>query len=574
MTPAASARALRPLLALLLAACSSSPQADLVVFGRTWTGDSALPWVEAVATRGDTIVAAGKRAEVSRWVGPRTRVFENPTGLTVPGFMDGHTHFISGGRQLANLDLRTATTPAEFIRRVKEFAARQRPGEWIIGGDWDHELWPGTPLPRRDWIDSVTPNNPVLLSRLDGHMYLANTRALKLAGIGREHPPIPGGVIVKDPRTGEPTGALKDNAADSVSVRIPPYTAAQQDQYLQQAMRFAVSKGLTGITDMSEPEDIWSDLAAYRRAHAGGTLLLRVTLYPPLPQWRAVADTLARAGRGDDWFQILGLKGFVDGSLGSRTALFFEPYADDPATSGLLRAPEDSLRTWIGAADSAGLQIAVHAIGERGNALILAIYDSVARAHGVRDRRFRVEHAQHLRPEEMARFGPEGVIASMQAIHLVDDGAWAIKRLGPARVNDTYVFRSLLDHGATLQFGSDWTVAPLDPILGISAAVTRHTRDGKNPDGWLPQEKITVEQALHAYTVANAYGVFADRTRGRVRVGYRADLAVLDRDLFQIPAAAIESVTVRVTVAGGRVVYEGGTGNGRTGVGHGTGKWR
>jgi len=561
MTPVANPCGPRLLALALMAACSPSPKADLVVFGRTWTGDSTVPWAEAVATRGDTIIAVGKRADVSRLVGDKTRVIENPAGLIVPGLMDGHTHFISGGRQLASVDLRTATRPAEFVRRVKEFAARQQPGEWITGGDWDHELWPGTPLPRRDWIDSVTPNNPVLLSRLDGHMYLANTEALKLAGIGRDHPPIPGGVIVKDPRTGEPTGALKDNAADSVSARIPPYTAAQQDEYLLAAMRFAVSKGVTGISDMSEPEDIWNDLAAYRRAHAAGKMLLRVTLYPPLPHWRAVADTVTRAGHGDEWFQILGLKGFVDGSLGSRTALFFQPYADDPTTSGLFRTPEDSLRAWIGAGDSAGLQIAVHAIGERGNALILSIYDSVAHAHGPRDRRFRVEHAQHLRPQEIARFGPDGVIASMQAIHLVDDGSWAIKRLG-SRVNDTYVFKSLLDHGARLQFGSDWTVAPLDPILGIAAAVTRHTRDGKNPDGWLPQEKITVEQALHAYTVANAYGVFADRTRGRLKVGYRADLTVLDHDLFQIPPAAIESVAVRVTVAGGKVVYERGTGNG------------
>ncbi|HUL69436.1 MAG TPA: amidohydrolase [Gemmatimonadales bacterium] len=557
MKPATGPRVLLALGLGLLAACSPSPKADLVVLGRTWTGDSALPWAEAVAMRGDTIIAVGKRDEVARVVGNNTMAIDNPDGLIVPGFMDGHTHFISGGRQLANVDLRSATTPTEFVRRVKEFAARQPAGEWITGGDWDHELWPGTPLPRRDWIDSVTPNNPVLLSRLDGHLYLANTQALKLAGIGRDHPRIPGGVIVKDPKTGEPTGALKDNAADSVSVKIPPYTAAQQDEYLQAAMRFAVSKGLTGISDMSEPEDIWNDLAAYRRAHDAGKMLLRVTLYPPLPKWRAIADTVARAGHGDEWFQILGLKGFVDGSLGSRTALFFEPYADDPTTSGLFRTPEDSLRAWIGAGDSAGLQIAVHAIGERGNALILSIYDSVAHAHGPRDRRFRVEHAQHLRSQEIARFGTDGVIASMQAIHLVDDGSWAIKRLGP-RVNDTYVFKSLLDHGARLQFGSDWTVAPLDPILGIAAAVTRHTRDGKNPDGWLPQEKITVEQALHAYTAANAYGVFAEHTRGRIKVGYRADLTVLDHDLFKIPPAAIESVTVRATVAGGKVVYKGG----------------
>jgi predicted amidohydrolase YtcJ len=548
---------------LLLVLSCSPPPADLVFFGRTWTGDSTHPWAEGVATRGDTIVAAGKREAVARWVGPRTRVLEAGDGLIVPGLMDGHVHFLSGGHQLASLQLRDVTSPAELVRRVKEFAARRPPGEWITGGDWDHELWPGTPLPRREWIDSVTPNNPVLLSRLDGHMYLANSAALRLAGITRHHSPIPGGTIVVDARTGEPTGALKDNAADSVAIRIPPFSPAQQDENLELAMRFAVSKGLTAVSDMSEPEAVWNDLAAYRRAGAAGRLLLRVTLYPPLREWRAVLDTLARAGRGDDWLQIIGLKAFVDGSLGSRTALFFEPYADDPGTSGLFRTPEDSLRAWIGAADSAGLQVATHAIGERGNALILSIYDSVARAHAPRDRRFRVEHAQHLRPQEVARFGPEGVIASMQAIHIVDDGSWAIKRLGP-RVTDSYVFRSLLDHGAHLQLGSDWSVAPLDPILGIAAAVTRRTRDGRNPGGWLPEQKITVEEALRAYTAGNAYGVFAERTRGVLRPGRRADLVVLDRDLFRIPPAAIESVAVRATVVGGRVVYKAGPEAGAT----------
>jgi predicted amidohydrolase YtcJ len=268
-----------------------------------------------------------------------------------------------------------------------------------------------------------------------------------------------------------------------------------------------------------------------------------------------VADTVAKLGRGDDWVWIGGVKGYVDGSLGSTTALFYSPYNDDPKTSGVMVTPEDSLRRWIGAADSAGLQVAVHAIGERANGLLLDIYDSVAKAHGPRDRRFRIEHAQHLRRQDIVRLAHSGDIASMQPYHAIDDGRWAEKRIGPERIKTTYAFRSLLDNGAHLAFGSDWTVAPIDPILGIYAAVTRRTLDGKNPNGWVPDQKITVEEALRAYTAGNAYGVFAERSRGKIAPGYLADLVVLDQDLTAIPPEAIERASVRATVVGGKVVY-------------------
>jgi predicted amidohydrolase YtcJ len=245
----------------------------------------------------------------------------------------------------------------------------------------------------------------------------------------------------------------------------------------------------------------------------------------------------------------------MDGALGSTTALFYEPYADDPSTSGVPTTPEDSMRAWIGAADSAGLQVVVHAIGERANGLLLQIFDSVARAHGPKDRRFRIEHAQHLRREDIARFGQLGIIASMQPYHVIDDGRWAEKRIGPERIKTTYAFRSLLDQGAVLAFGSDWTVAPIEPLLGIYAAVTRRTLDGKNPNGWVPEEKITVEEALRAYTMGDAYGVFAEDRRGKLAPGYLADLVLLDRDITLIPAEEIEQVAVKATVVGGRMVY-------------------
>ena len=526
---------------------------DLVVYGRVWTGDSVRPWAGAVAISGDTVLAVGDSAEIARLAGPGTRVLSNGTAMVVPGFMDEHVHFTDGGFQLASVDLRPANSPQEFVARLKAYTLERRPGEWILGGDWDHERWPGAPLPRREWIDSVTPNNPVFVNRLDGHMGLANSAALRAARITRATRDIPGGVIVRDPRTGEPTGILKDAAMGPVQQAIPEPTAAERDAALRRALAYAASKGVTAFAHVSVAP---ADLGTYLRAKRAGALTARAALYFPLETWRQVADTIAKIGRGDDWVWIGGVKGYVDGSLGSTTALFYTPYNDDPKTSGVLVTPEDSLRAWIGAADSAGLQVAVHAIGERANGLLLDIYDSVAKAHGPRDRRFRIEHAQHLRRQDIDRIARSGDIASMQPYHAIDDGRWAEKRIGPERIKTTYAFRSLLDRHAHVAFGSDWTVAPIDPLLGIYAAVTRRTLDGKHPGGWVPEQKITVEEALHAYTAEAAYGVFAERTRGRLSPGYKADLVLLDQDLTRIPPEAIERAKVRVTVVGGRVVYQ------------------
>jgi predicted amidohydrolase YtcJ len=528
------------------------PAADLVAYGRVWTGDTAAPWAGAVAVSGDTIVAVGDSAGVSAYVGPGTRIIDNARGMITPGFMDGHAHFSSGGFQLASVDLRDAANPQEFIARLKAYAATRPEGEWIVGGDWDHERWVGAPLPTRDWIDSVTPRNPVFVSRLDGHMGLANGLALRAARITRNTADIAGGTIVRD-SAGNPTGILKDEAQNPVYAVMPAPSAAQMDSAIARATDWAASKGVVGVSSVSAP---WAEVAALRRAHAAGRLKTRVSVYVPLGDWRRMADTFRTSGPGDDWIRTAGVKGYVDGSLGSGTALFFEPYADDPSTFGLLVTPEDSLRRWIGAADSAGLQVVVHAIGERANALLLSIFDSVARAHGARDRRFRDEHAQHLRPEDVARFRTIGVIASMQPYHAADDGRWAGKRLGPERVRNSYVFRSLIDSGVRLAFGSDWTVAPIEPMLGLAAAVTRRTIDGANPGGWIPEQKISLDEALRAYTVGNAYAIFAEGNRGMLRRGYKADLVLLDRDLSTIRPEDIGNAQVRVTIVDGRVVYE------------------
>lgn len=554
--PCASPRRRLPgvLLPLLSALACSSPQppATLVTFGRVWTGNPDQPWAGGVAMRGDTIVAVGDSADVAKFVGPQTVVTGAPGGMVVPGFMDGHTHFLDGGIQLVSVDLRTADTPEEFTARIAAFAAERKPGEWIIGGDWDHERWPGTPLPTRAWIDSVTPNNPVFVNRLDGHMGVANSAALRAAGITKATKDIPGGEIVRNPRTGEPTGVLKDNAMTPVYAAMPPPSEAQLDAALARALAFAASKGVTATNFMSAPT-AW--LGAFQRARAAGTLTVRTKMFFPIQSWRWVADTVAAMGPGDDWLRIDGVKGYMDGSLGSTTALLFRPYLDAPNTRGLETTPLDSIRRWVQAADSAHLQVAVHAIGDRANALLLDTFDSVMVTNGPRDRRFRIEHAQHLRPEDITRIARMNVIPSMQPYHIIDDGRWAAKRIDTLLLQTTYAFRTLIDAGAHLDFGSDWTVAPLDPLLGVYAAVTRRTLDDKNPGGWFPAQKITVEEALRAYTTENAYGVFAEGRRGVLKPGARADLVLLDRDITAVDPVDIPNTQVLVTVAGGQVVY-------------------
>ena len=543
-------------LILLLPAAACRERADLVVLnGVVWSGaSSGAPRPGAVAVRGDRIFLVADSAEIAAHVGRRTTVLDARGGLVMPGFGDSHTHFVDGGFQLAAVDLRDAATPAEFVQRVGAYARGLAPGTWILGGDWDHELWPGAPLPRRDWIDSVTRDHPVFVSRLDQHMALANSAALRAAGITRDTPTPPGGEIPRDPLTGEPQGIFKDEAMGLVWAAVPPRSPQQIDSALARALAHAASLGVTATSHVSVT---WEELASWRRLRDAGRVTLRGYLYLPLSQWRAVAETVRVHGAGDDRVRIAGLKGMVDGSAGSRTAYFFEPFADSAGYAGLLVTPAESLGVWIGNADSAGLQLAVHAIGDRANALLLHIYDSVAGAHGERDRRFRNEHAQHLRRQEIERFGRGGVIASMQPYHAIDDGRWLAKRIGDARSRTTYAFQSLLAAGTPLAFGSDWTVAPLDPLLGVYAAVTRRTIDGRAPGGWVPEEKVTLDQTLRAYTAGNAYAVFGEKQWGTLAPGYLADLVVLDRNLFAMPAESLATARVRYTVVGGNVVYRG-----------------
>jgi predicted amidohydrolase YtcJ len=534
----------------------SSLAPDLIIVNATVrTMDPTHPLAQAVAILGNRIVAVGQDNEIRKLAGPTTRVIDAEKRLVLPGFNDAHVHFLSGGFQLSSVDLRDANTPEEFATRIKVFAEKIPAGRWITGGDWDHERWANAQLPTKELIDAVTPQTPVFVSRLDGHMALANSMALKLAGVTRDTSDPPGGLIVRDQKTGEPTGVLKDSAMNYVWKVVPEASFEEKLAAARAASNHAAQLGVTSVQDVSAGKDV----GVYQALLDRRELKTRIYAVSPLPAWERLARAGIRAHFGDDMLRIGGLKGFSDGSLGSTTAFFYEPYLDAPTTSGLPgdeMFPEGAMLGRVRDADRAGLQVMIHAIGDRANDTILSIFDQVTKENGPRDRRFRIEHAQHLRREDIPRFGRLKVIASMQPYHAIDDGRWAEKRIGKERAKTTYAFRSLLDSGATLALGTDWTVAPLNPMLTIYAAATRRTLDGKNPNGWIPEQKISVEEAVRAYTVGSAFAEFTENSKGMISVGKLADVVILSRDIFQIKPEEIEGVTVVMTIVDGRVVCE------------------
>lgn len=534
---------------------SSTGPTLVIINARVRTMDPARPQAEAIAVHGNRITAVGSTEEIRKLATSTTRVIDARGQLVLPGFNDSHVHFLSGGFQLSSVDLRDADTPQEFAARIKSFAEKLPAGRWITGGDWDHERFPNAALPTKELIDSFTPTTPVFVSRLDGHMALANSHVLKLAGVTRETPDPPGGLIVRDPKTGEPTGILKDAAMSYVWKVVPAATFEEKLAAARAATAHAARLGVTSVQDVSAGTDV----GVYQTLLNRGELKTRIYAVSPLPSWERLARTGVRAGFGSDMLRIGGLKGFSDGSLGSTTAYFYEPYNDAPNTSGLAgdeMFPEGAMLERVRRADKAGLQIMIHAIGDRANDMVLSIFEQVARENGAGDRRFRIEHAQHLRRADIPRFAKAKVIASMQPYHAIDDGRWAEKRIGRERASTTYAFRSLLDAGAVLALGTDWTVAPLDPMLTIYAAVTRRTLDGKNPNGWIPEQKISVEEAVRAYTVGSAFAESAEGVKGTITPGKLADLVILSSDIFQINPIEIEKVKVMTTILDGRVVYE------------------
>ncbi len=534
----------------LSCARGSTPSPSLsVINARVWTGDEAHPWAEAVAISGDSIVAVGTTAEISARAASSTRTIDAKGALVTPGFIDSHVHFIEGGYALASVKLRDARSKAEFIQRIADFAKTVPKGMWIRNGDWDHTNWGGE-LPTHEWIDSVTRDNPVWINRLDGHMSLANALAMQAAKVDATVKDIDGGTIVRNAR-GEPTGVFKDNAMSVIDALQPPRSDLEADHALDSAMAYVAARGVTSVHHMG----VFSDIAAFRRAHDGQRQLTRIVAQVPLSEWAALRDTVKARGHGDAWLRIGGLKGFVDGSLGSHTAAMLRPFDDAPKDTGLLVTPAESLYAWTKAADASGLQVMVHAIGDRAIRTQLDIFERVEKENGARDRRFRIEHAQHISPQDIPRFGALGVIASMQPYHAIDDGRWADKVIGAERAKGSYAWRALLDNNATLAFGSDWFVAPPTPIEGIYAAVTRRTLDDKTPNGWVPEQKITLEDALRAYTSGAAFAGFQDDKVGVIRAGMLADIVVLDRDLTKAAPETLRDAHVMHTIVGGRVVY-------------------
>jgi predicted amidohydrolase YtcJ len=527
----------------------------IILNGSIHTMDPKQPRAAAIAILGNKICAVGSNDEVKSLATSKTRVIDAKSKLIFPGFNDSHVHWLMGGFSITNVDLRDARSPQEIATRLADYAKKLPKGRWILGGDWDHEKWPGTPLPTKEMIDAATPDNPVFVNRTDGHMALANSLTLKLAGITKETKEVPGGVIVRDEKTGEPTGILKDAAMDLVDKVVPARSFDERYAAARAATEHAASVGVTSVTDMSAGDDV----GLYQWMLERGELKTRIYAIRSILSWEVLEKTGVRAAFGNDMLRIGGLKGFADGSLGSTTALFFEPYTDAPQTRGILfdqMLPEGIMLQRVEAADRAGLQVMIHAIGDEANAQILDIYRYVAKKNPQRERRFRIEHAQHLRPGDIRRFGAQAVIASMQPYHAADDGRWCDKRIGPERSKSTYPFRSLIDNNATLAFGSDWTVAPLNPMEGIKAAVTRQTLDGKHPNGWVPEQKISIDEAVRAYTVGSAYAEFAENVKGTISLGKLADLVMLDRDIYAGDPSDIDKARVLLTIMDGRIVFE------------------
>lgn len=534
-----------------LSAAEEGLMADLVlVNGKIFTVNPAQPWAQAAAVRDGKFVAVGDDGEIRKLSGEKTEVIDLRGKLALPGFNDAHLHFTGGGLYLLGIDLRPARDEKEFVGILKDYIYKAPAGEWITGGNWDHENWPSKRHPRKEMIDPVSAGHPVMIQRLDGHIALANSRALELAGITRDTPDPQGGEIVKDEKTGEPTGILRDTAMDLVDVVIPPITRAQRERAIRAAMRHAQELGVTSIQDNSSGED----LEIYQELLGKGELGVRVNA------WRSADFTgdFQRIGitapYGGPFLRLGTVKLFVDGSMGAGTALFFAPYADDPATSGLPIHTQEQLDALVAAADKAGLQVAAHAIGDKANAWILDAFAKARAANGVRDSRHRVEHAQVVRAADLDRFRELGVIASVQPSHCIDDMRWAEKRIG-ARVGDAYRWASLLQEGARLAFGTDWYVEPLDPRLGLYAAVTRELPGGGPAGGWHPGEKLSLENAIEMYTLGPAYAEFQEKAKGSIEVGKLADVAVMEKDLFAIAKKDILKTPVAMTILDGKVVF-------------------
>lgn len=535
---------------------NSDGPADLVLkLGRIWTGDPGRPWAEALAARAGAIVGIGTAADMSRFVGPKTRVVERRNAFAIPGLVDAHGHITDLGAGPETVDLRGASSLEEVARRVKAWIEAHPGDGWVIGQSWDQSLWPGGAFPTAEVLDAVAPKRPVWMTRVDGHAGWANTEALRRAKVTRASKAPPDGQILRDAE-GNPTGVFIDGAKGHVQQAIPRASKADFVRQILAAQEMILRAGLTGVHDagFSRLEE-----AAYRELDHAGKLKLRVygMASPPSGGEVNFVSHPPIAARRGARFEMRAIKLFIDGAMGSRGGLLFEPYSDDPDNKGLLLIEPKVLEATTASALQHGWQVATHAIGDRGNALVLDAYAAARKAvPGAKDPRLRIEHAQVVRKQDVARFGELGVIASMQPSHAIDDMRWAEARVGPSRVQGAYAWRWFLDAKIRVAFGSDFPVEVVNPFYGIYAALTREDENGNPPGGWHPDQKMSLDETLRAFTAGAAYAAFAEDRLGAIKLDYRADLTVVDRDIFKVSPQEVLKSEVLMTIVDGEVLFE------------------
>ena len=543
------------LIALLLIAQSSLLKAQKICFynGKIYTVDARSSVVEAVVVENGRILFVGSTPEArAAWSDSRTKMVDLGGKLMLPGFIDNHTHFGDGGMYLLGVDLRGAKSTTEFKSILKKYVESHK-GEWIKSGNWDHEAWEVKELPTKEMVDDFSKETPMFIDRFDGHMALANSKALALAGITKDTKSPDGGEIVKDPKTGEPTGVLKDAALSLIYNIIPKVSPEQRIKHVQRALQEARENGITSVQDITYQPD----LIAYQALEKDDKLTCRFYTRLPISSYENLVNAGIQVGFGSNKIKLGSLKAYADGSLGSSTALMFKPYDQNPNTKGLASdiVINGNLTKWATDADKNHLQLSIHAIGDSANYLMLKLFEEITKTNPKWDRRFRIEHAQHVRLEDIPLFAKLNVVASVQPYHCIDDGVWAAKRIGK-RIDYTHPYKTFLEAGVKLCMGSDWSVAPLNAIVGIYAAVTRQTLDGGNPMGWIPKQKISVVDAIKGYTINNAYAAFEEKEKGSIEPGKLADMVVLSDDILTIKPEKIQNVKVLMTVFDGKIVYE------------------
>lgn len=553
-----------PAFVLATAGCRQKDEivpADLVIKNaKVITIDKDKPRAEAIAFKGERIIAVTTNKEIDRFIDNNgTEVIDARSRLVVPGFNDAHAHF--GGIDPDYIDLRYITDPHIITAKVKEKVASAKPGEIVRGGRWEHEMFVDKKWPTKELIDPVSPNNPVVLSRADGHSVLVNSYVLRQSGITRDTPDPPGGEIQKDEVTGEPSGIIKELARRLLKYgnveeeKTPEEEEARRLREWQAAFDMAAR---LGVTTVQLPP---GNFEMFQKFRDMGKLTLRAYVGQRLDgltdeMLQKYDELRKKYPLEDDWIRFGFLKGHIDGTLGSGTALFFEPFEDDPEKSGLPFQTYEELERIIVEADRMGFQVAIHAIGSKGNHLTLNAIEKARELNGTRDSRHRSEHAQVLIDGDIPRFAELGVIASMQPTHCITDKRFAEKRIGLERCRGAYAWRRLLDAGARIAFGTDYGVEPLDPLEGLYAAVTRKDRAGEPGDGWFPDQKLAMEEAIELYTLGSAYAEFMDDRKGMIKKNYLGDVVIFDSDLMTIPEDRIMSSKVDYTIVGGKVVYK------------------